>query len=76
MTRAEALLRSVAGQFPTIAGILGVRLLRKPLAAMSPGHPHYCVACDRQWRHLGAGWSCTLHWASACPMCRPHRVEG
>jgi len=70
MTRVAALLRSVAGQFPTVAGILR----RKPVAA-GP-HSHYCTACDRQWRHLGAGWSCTLHWASECPTCWAHRVEG
>jgi hypothetical protein len=76
MTRVEALLRSVAGQFPTVAAILGVCLLREPLATVPPGHLHYCTACDRQWRHPGVGWSCTLHWASACPTCRPLRVEG
>jgi len=76
VTRAAALLRTLAGQFPTVAGILGVGLSRKPGITVQSGHFHYCNACDRQWRHLGAGWSCTLHWASACPMCRPHRVEG
>jgi len=77
MTRVAALLRSVAGQFPTVAGILGVSPLRKPLAAVRlPGHLHYCAACDRQWPHPGASWSCTLHWASACPTCPPHPVEG
>jgi len=72
MTRVAALLRTVAGQFPTVAGILR----RKSVAAGPPGHFHYCTACDRQWRHLGAGWSCTLHWVSACPTCRLPRVEG
>jgi hypothetical protein len=71
MTRAAALLRTVAGQFPTVAS-----LFRKPVATGRPGHFHYCTACDGQWRHLGAGWNCTLHWAWACPTCRPHRVEG
>jgi len=77
MTRVAALLRSVAGQFPTFAEMLRVGGLRKPLAAVRlPGHFHYCAACDRQWPHPGASWSCTLHWASACPTCRPHRTEG
>jgi hypothetical protein len=77
MTRAEALLRTLAEQFPTVAGILGISLIRKPGAAVRlPGHLHYCAACDRQWRHRGAGWSCTLHWASACPKCPPYRAEG
>jgi len=76
MTRARALLRTLAGQFPTVAGILGVGLPRKPGTMVQRGHFHYCAACDGQWQHVGAGWSCTLHWASACPTCRPHRVEG
>ncbi len=75
MTRAEALLRTVAGQFPTFARKLGIRLLRKPLPAAAPDHFHYCTACDRQWSHSGASWSCTRPWASGCPRCRPNGVK-
>jgi hypothetical protein len=37
MTRAAALLRTVAGQLPIVAGILGVGLPRKPVATGRPG---------------------------------------
>jgi len=42
MTRAGALLKSVAGQFPTFAGILGIGLLRDLLGGLL--HEYYRAA--------------------------------